>query len=75
MVTLHDNNGQAQNATGWEVLYHDGQSHHNQGTLTFPDIDIDKATELEIKMNLPGLGMRTFQWSLPVPPLPEGDSC
>lgn len=71
MATLHDNNGHTQNATGWEVLYHDSQSHHNQGTLTFPDIDISKTTELEIKMNLPGLGMKTFQWSLPVPPLPE----
>lgn len=73
MVTLHDNMGHTQNATGWEVLYHDGQSHHNQGKLTFPDIDIDKTTELEIRMNLPGLGMRTFLWSLPIPPSPEGD--
>lgn len=74
MVTLHDNNGQTQNAIGWEVLYHDGQSHHNQGTLIFPNVDTNKATEMEIKMNLPGLGMRTFQWSLPIPSLPEGDS-
>lgn len=73
MVTLHINNGHAQDAIGWEVLYLDGQSHHNQGKLTFPDIDIDKTTEMEIKMSLPGLGVRTFQWSLPVPPLPEGD--
>lgn len=74
MVTLRDNSGQTQNAIGWEVLYHDGQSHHNQGKLTFPDIDINKTTEMEIIMNLPGLGMRTFQWSLSIPPLPEGDS-
>ena len=73
MVTLHDSNGHTQNAIGWEVLYQDGQRHHNQGTLTFPDIDTNKATELEIKMSLPGLGVRTFQWSLPVPPLPEVD--
>ncbi|MCR4304568.1 MAG: hypothetical protein NUV63_10145 [Gallionella sp.] len=73
MATLHDGNGHTQKATGWEVLYQDGQGHHNQGTLSFPDIDTNKATELEIKMSLPGLGMRTFQWSLPIPPLPEGD--
>lgn len=71
MVTLHDNNGHSQNATSWEVLYRDGQHHHNQGLLAFPNIDISKATDLEIKMHLPGLGIRTFQWSLPVPPLPE----
>lgn len=73
MVTLHDNNGHSQNASGWEVLYRDGQRHHNQGVLIFPNVDIGKATDLEIKMRLPGLGMRTFQWSLPVPPLLEGD--
>jgi len=71
MATLHDNNGHTQKAIGWDVLYQDGQRHHNQGTLTFPGIDINKATELEIKMSLPGLGMKTFQWSLPVPPLSE----
>lgn len=74
MAKLHDGNGHTQNALGWEVLYHDGQSHHNQGTLTFPEIDINKTTEMEITMNLPGLGMRAFQWSLPIPPLPQGDS-
>ncbi|MDO8261751.1 MAG: hypothetical protein Q7T21_00845 [Gallionella sp.] len=72
LATLHDNNGHSQKAIGWDVLYQDGQRHHNQGTLTFPDIDTNKVTELEIKMSLPGLvGVRTFQWSLPVPPLPE----
>lgn len=71
MVTLRDNNGHTQNAAGWEVLYQDGQRHHNQGLLSFPNIDTNKATELEMNMNLPGLGTRTFQWSLPVPPLLE----
>ncbi len=71
MVTLHDNDGHAQNAIGWEVLYQDGQRHHNQGTLIFSDFDINKTTEMEMKMNLPGLGVRTFLWSLPIPPLPE----
>ena len=71
MVTLHDSNGHSNNATGWEVLYRDGQRHHNQGILTFTNIDTSKATGLEIEMRLPGLGTRPFQWSLPVPPLPE----
>lgn len=73
MATLHDNNGHSQKALGWDVLYQDGQRHHNQGTLTFPEIDSSKPAELEIKMSLPGLGVRTFQWSLPVPPISEGD--
>lgn len=70
-TTIHDNNGHSQKASKWDVLYKDGQQHHNQGVLTFSNIDLSKTTELEIKMNLPGLGIRTFQWGLPVPPLPE----
>lgn len=74
LATLHDNNGHSQKALGWDVLYQDGQRHHNQGTLIFPDIDVNKTTEMEIRMSLPGLvGIRTFQWSLPVPPISEGD--
>lgn len=71
MSTFRVNNGHPQNAIGWEVLYRDGQEHHNQGTLTFPGIDISQSTELEVTMNLTGLGTRTFQWSLPIPSLPE----
>lgn len=71
IATLHDNNGHTQKAIGWDVLYQDGQRHHNQGTLTFPEIDMNKTTALEMKMSLPGLGLKTFQWSLPVPPLSE----
>lgn len=71
LAVLHDSNGRAQKANKWDILYHDGQQHHNQGVLTFPDIDTSKATEFEIRMNLPGLGMRALQWSLPIPPSPE----
>ena len=71
LATIHDNNGHMQKANKWDVLYRDGQEHHNQGVLTFSNIDISKTTNLEINMNLPGLGMRAFQWSLPIPPLPE----
>ncbi|MDP2760894.1 MAG: hypothetical protein Q8O64_10920 [Sideroxyarcus sp.] len=71
MATLHDSNGHTQNATSWETLYQDSQSHHKQGLLAFPNIDSSKVTDLEIKMILPGLGTRAFQWSLPAPPLPE----
>ena len=74
MATLHVNNGPAQNANAWKVLYEDGQRHHNQGVLVFPNIDTGQATDMEIKMRLPGLGMRTFQWKLPIPALSEGDS-
>ncbi len=71
MVTLHDSNGHTQNANRWEVLYRDGQHHHNQGALIFPSMDFSGATALEIEMRLPGLGTRSFQWSLPVPLLIE----
>lgn len=74
MVTLSDNKGQPQKADKWEVLYRDGQRHHNQGNLIFSNLDLSKATEMEIKMQLPGAEMRTFQWSLPIPPMPEGDT-
>lgn len=73
LVTLHVNNGSGQSANAWKVLYEDGQRHHNQGVLVFPNIDTDQATDMEIKMRLPGLGMRTFQWKLPIPALSEGD--
>ena len=71
MSTLHDNKGSVQKAIGWDVLYQDAQSHHNQGVLSFPSIDTSIPSELEIKMMLPGLGLRTFQFVLPVPPLIE----
>jgi len=72
MATLHDNSGYSHNASSWKVLYRDGQHHHNQGVLMFPGMEIGTATSLEIRMNLPGLGTRTFQWNLPIPaPLSE----
>lgn len=65
------NHGNPQAALSWNVLYRDGQRHHNQGILTFPGVDANQASELEVTMKLEGLGTRTFQWSLPVPALPE----
>ena len=70
MATLHDSKGKSQNAVKWEVLYRDGQRHHNQGVLVFPSIDAASMAEMEMKMRLPGLGIRSFQWNLPTPPLP-----
>jgi hypothetical protein len=71
MSSLRINQGASQRAISWEVLYEDGQQHHHQGMLTFPDFDVSQSTELEITMHLAGLGTRTFQWKLPIPPLPE----
>jgi len=73
LATLHVNKGQSKKAIKWEVLYRDGQQHHNQGNLIFADTDIGGATEMEIKLRLPSMGIKTFQWNLPVPALPEGD--
>jgi hypothetical protein len=63
--------GRRHDANGWEVLYRDGQQHHKQGLLTFPAFDPGQSTELEVTVQLSGLGTRTFQWRLPVPPLAE----
>lgn len=71
MSTIRINQGALQKAIAWEVLYQDGQQHHHQGMLTFPGFDVGQATELEITMQLAGLGTRTFQWKLPIPPLLE----
>lgn len=71
LATLQDNKGYSQNAIKWEVLYRDGQQHHNQGLLIFDGIDTGRAAEMEIKMRLPGLGTKIFQWNLPVPPMIE----
>lgn len=55
----------------WEVLYRDGQQHHNQGMLIFPAFDRTEAKAMEVTLRLGGLGTRVFQWQLPVPPLAE----
>ena len=70
MATLN-NNSQTQNALNWKIIYQDGQFHHVQGILTFPDVDVSKPTVLEAAISLPGLRTRTFQWSLPIPPFTE----
>lgn len=72
LTTLHVNKGHSKKAIKWEVLYQDGQQHHNQGNLIFADTDIGEATEMEIKLRLPSMGVKTFQWNLPVPSLIEG---
>jgi len=56
-------------ASAWQVLYSDGQHHHNQGILTFPDFDGSQPASMEIAIHLPGMRERIFQWSLPVPPM------
>ena len=71
MSSLSVNQGAPQKAIAWEVLYRDGQEHHDQGVLTFRSVDLSQPAELEITMRLAGLGTRTFQWNLPTPPLPE----
>ncbi len=58
-------------ALRWEVLYRDGQQHHNQGMLVFPAIDRAEAKEMEVTLRLGGLGTRVFLWRLPVPPLTD----
>lgn len=73
MATLQDNSGHQQNAIDWQVLYQDNQRHHNQGILTFPDIDVSKSSGLDVAIHLPGMKKRIFQWSLPIPPYTGND--
>jgi hypothetical protein len=70
MATLRAGDGQSQAASGWKVLYGDAQQHHRQGLLRFDDANIHDAGEVEVRLDLPGLGTRTFLWHLPVPALP-----
>jgi hypothetical protein len=74
ITTLVDDQGDERRATGWEVLYEDGQHHHRQGILTFPgtgpgtkqDGDETSGT-LELTIHPPGMRKRVFQWNLPIP--------
>ncbi len=70
MATLRDNNGREVGARTWKVLYEDGQKHHQQGILSFPDIlgegDVVQSS-MEIVIRLPGMRERIFQWDLSIP--------
>lgn len=74
MTTLRHGNGHSQKATDWQVLYEDGQHHHNQGILTFPDFNESQSASMEIAVHLPGMRERIFQWELPVPPMAEREN-
>ncbi len=67
MATLQDGNGVSLQATGWTVIYEDGQGHHKQGILTFPKIDDSKPTGMNVAVQLPGMRERIYQWQLPIP--------
>jgi len=66
MATLRRGDN-TEKASAWQMLYADGQHHHNQGILTFPDFDESQSADMEIAIHLPGMRERIFQWSLPVP--------
>jgi hypothetical protein len=67
MARLQDGDGLSLKATGWTVIYEDGQGHHKQGILTFPMIDDSKSTAMEVAVQLPGMRKRIYQWKLPIP--------
>ncbi len=67
MATLQDGNGLSLKATGWTVIYEDGQGHHKQGILTFPMIDDSRSTAMNVAVQLPGMRERIYQWELPIP--------
>ena len=74
MVTLSLSGGQSrdgtpQRASGWQVLYEDGQHHHNQGILTFPAFNESQPSSMEIAIRMPGMREEIFQWELHVPPM------
>ncbi|HJM94263.1 MAG: hypothetical protein QGG19_14575 [Alphaproteobacteria bacterium] len=62
--------GEEAKAANWQVLYEDGQLHHRQGVLTFPDIDQGagaRAGSLEMLIRPPAMRERIFHWRLPIP--------
>ncbi len=70
IATLVDDEGHELRATGWEVLYEDGQHHHRQGILTFPGTGQDsneRSGTLEVAIHPPGMRKRVYRWNLPVP--------
>lgn len=67
MAALNRDDGAEQQAVGWKVLYEDGQYHHRQGILMFPDLDESNTASLSVTIRLPGMRERVFQWALPVP--------
>lgn len=71
LATLRIGQEPPRRAEHWEVLYRDGQEHHEQGVLAFGGLDMGGARELEISLQLGGLGTRRFVWTLPVPAQPE----
>ncbi len=71
MATLHITSGRTEKASGWEVLYEDGQHHHKQGILSFPAIDEDQPGSMGINIKLPGMKARVFQWTLPIKPFAD----
>lgn len=70
-TTVAVDGGGEKKALEWEVLYEDGQLHHRQGILTFPQIEGDGEphANLQISIHPPGMRQRGFHWQLPVPDL------
>jgi hypothetical protein len=58
-------------ATDWQIIYEDGQHHHRQGLLIFPELDESSPALLEVAIHLPGIMEKTFQWNMPVPSTTE----
>jgi len=71
MAALDYGKGSAQKANSWTVLYEDGQFHHRQGLLIFPDVEASDPARLGVTIHLPGMRKRVFQWELPVPAMTE----
>lgn len=78
ITTLGGGGDATSEATGWEVLYEDGQQHHRQGILTFPAMEWandNTPGTLELTIHPPGMKKRVYQWALPIPAaggLPRG---
>lgn len=72
MATIKDDRGREFKAKSWDVLYVDGQKHHIQGILTFPEIeqgDNTRPATMEMLIRPRGGRERAFQWRLPIPNL------
>ena len=67
MALLSHDGGMEQHAIDWKIIYEDGQYHHRQGLLVFPDFDESRTAELQVSIDLPGIRKRVFLWNLPIP--------
>ncbi len=73
IATIRGSDGDALQATNWQVIYDDGQLHHRQGLLSFP-VSGAQSRAIDVEIDLPGMKSRYFHWDLPIPDFDHSDT-